>query len=157
MTLPSEKMASLSIRPEKVDSTNDIIPFRLCTLSRHSDNRYIYFSCLFLSLSDNIYFSMFIVSYANHNHSEFREIVVYCYISLLFVQRLYVSIKGSEYPLCNLYLYLFNILPCASIFLNQWHFVWHYSLNLSASIFYWYTSSLYIILLLLQKVNLFLI
>ena len=64
---------ALWIRPDKVDSKNGIILFRLYTLSWHSDNRYVYFSYPFLFFSDNIHFSMSIVSYTNQNHSGFRE------------------------------------------------------------------------------------
>ena len=32
-------------------------------------------SCLFLSFSDNIHFSMFSVNCVDHNHSGFREII----------------------------------------------------------------------------------
>lgn len=68
---------ALWIRPEKVDSTNGIILFRLYTLSRHSNRPLCLFLMSFFIVSDNIYFSRFNSSYAGCNHSGFREIILF--------------------------------------------------------------------------------
>ena len=69
---------ALWIHPSKVDFRSGIIQWLLYTFLRHSDNGYVCFSCLFLFLFvflDNIHFSMSIFSYADYNHSRFREII----------------------------------------------------------------------------------
>lgn len=53
----------------------DGTPFVTSARERHNDS-YVYFSCSFLFVSDNIHFSMSTSDYAGYNHSEFREIIL---------------------------------------------------------------------------------